>query len=116
MSKRISPSKTKSYIKARKELLNWVSENSTLVINYPRWYSGITKNPKARKSSHNSNPKNPSGAYLWYAVNVRSVKIALALETSLHKLGFLDTDDKGGYDKEKSKWVYVFKRRPTIID
>jgi len=86
------------------------------MINYSRWYSGITKTPKDRKSSHNSSPKNPSGAYFWYAVNVKSVRIALALETSLHKLGFLDTDDKGGYDREKSKWVYVFKRKPTIID
>ncbi len=116
MSKNIAPSKTKSYIKARKELLEWVGKHSTVMINYSRWYSGITKNPNDRISSHNANPKNKKGAYLWFTVNVKSVRIALALETSLHKLGFLDTDDKGGYDREKSKWVYVFKRRPTIVD
>jgi len=38
------------------------------------------------------------------------------IETYFHSKGMLNTDDKGGYDKENSKYVYVYKKHPTILD
>ena len=38
--------------------------------------------------------------------------ISLALETFFHQKGMLDSDDKGGYDKENSKFIYIYKK-PT---
>jgi len=48
--------------------------------------------------------------------NMKSVRLSLALETSFHNQGLLDKDTKGGYDKKTSKYIYVYKKFPTIID
>ena len=112
--KKDNPLKTKTARKIIKEINTHISENSTFAIKYQRWYCGITNNPNTRKSGHKA--KNNKVPALWKPFNARSVKIALAIETYLHKKGMLDTDDKGGYDKEKSKFIYVYKKHPTILD
>ena len=113
MSKK-NPSKTKIYKKARKEFLKWVEEHSTIYSDYSRWYAGIAKYPDNRKIQHTSIM--PNGTPFWEHKFLMTVEIALSLETSLHNLGFLETDNKGGYDKEKSKYVYIFKKYPTVFD
>ncbi|MCD4792434.1 MAG: hypothetical protein K8R54_04315 [Bacteroidales bacterium] len=113
MIKKKSPSKTKTYINARKEFLDWVYSNSTIKSDYSRWYAGMTNKTNIRKTDHNS--KMPNGTPFWKKINCKSRKIAESLETSLHKLGFLNTDKKGGID-DNSTYVYIFKQYPTIFD
>ena len=106
--------KTKTAKKIINEIEQYTFENSTFYIVYPNWYCGITNNPNLRKNGHKT--KNKEIPFLWRHFNARSVKIALAIETYFHKKGMLNTDDKGGYDKEKSKFIYIYKRHPTILD
>jgi len=112
--KKDNPLKTKTAKKIIKEINAFTFENSTFKVKYSRWYCGITNKPATRKSGHKStNNRTPA---LWKSFNARSVKIALAIETYFHKKGMLDTDDKGGYDKVKSKFIYIYKKHPTILD
>ena len=112
--KKDNPLKTVTAKKIIKEIELYISENSTFFIKYENWYCGITNNPNTRKSGHKT--KNNTVPALWKPFNARSVKISLAIETYFHKKGMLDTDDKGGYDKEKSKFIYIYKKHPTILD
>ena len=114
MKKLIAPSKTKTYQNARKEIKNWISENSTLVISNSRWYVGITNDANRRKIEHQV--KNNKKCTFWKVWDMKSVRLSLSLETSFHKQGLLDKDTKGGYDKITSKYIYVYKKFPTIVD
>jgi len=111
--KLIAPSKTKTYQKVRREVIKWIEENSFLITNNSRWYVGITNDTERRKKEHQI--KNNRECKYWKIWNMKSVRLALALETSLHKQGLLDKDIKGGY-KPNSTWLYVYKKHPTIID
>ena len=113
MANKKPPSKTKTYINARKDILDWVRSHSTLKSDYTRWYAGMTNKTNNRKSSHKN--KMPNGIPFWKKINCKSRRIAESLETSLHNLGFLETDIKGGID-DNSTYVYVFKKYPTIFD
>jgi predicted GIY-YIG superfamily endonuclease len=112
--KKDNPLKTVTAKKIIKEIETYVFENSTLYVEYSNWYCGITNNPNARKSGHKTN--NNKTPALWKHFNARSVKISLKIETYFHKKGMLDTDDKGGYDKDNSKFIYIYKKHPTILD
>jgi len=114
MKKQTAPLRTKTARLIIKEINNHIKKNSTLVVVYENWYCGITNNPDARKRVH-KNKNNETPAF-WKSFNARSVRIALALETYFHKKGMLDTDDKGGYDKNTSKYIYIYKKHPTIFD
>lgn len=114
MLKQIAPSKTKTYIKVRKEIKEWMSENSTFVIDNSRWYVGITNDANRRKKEHQI--KNNKLCKFWKVWNMKSVRLSLSLETSFHTLGLLDKDTKGGYDRKLSKYIYVYKKKPTIMD
>ncbi len=109
----LSPSKTPTYRKAKKEIEQWVSDNSILVINNKLWYCGITKNPKIRKAQHmraiGGKP------YFFKAWCVKSLRIASSLETSFHNLGMGDKDFLGGA-KDDSWYIYVYKKYPTALD
>lgn len=113
MSKNDSFSKPK-YQEVRSAILKWVRENSTFTSDYARWYVGVTKNPSQRQAAHNS--KMPNGTLYWKHFYVASSKIASDLETELHiNYGFLETDKKGNIQND-SKYIYVFKKHPTIVD
>jgi len=73
----------------------------------------MTNKTNSRKSNHKNTM--PNGIPFWKKIYCQNKKIAESLETSLHKLGFLETDIKGGID-ENSKYVYIFKKYPTVID
>jgi len=109
-----APSKTKTYIRVRKEIKEWIEQNSILVIANSRWYVGITNDANRRKKEHEI--KNNRKCKYWKMWNMKSVRLSLALETSLHKQGLLDKDTKGGYNKKTSKYIYVYKKFPTIVD
>jgi len=91
----------------------WAKKNSTLEIDYKRWYIGVTNNEQARKSKHKS--AIGGDIYFWQAYNARSKKLALAIELYFHNKGMLETKLPGG-TAEDTKMVYVYKKYPTILD
>lgn len=109
----IAPSRSKTYIKTRAKILEWVKSNSTFFSDNSRWYCGITNNPNIRKAQHEATIK--ESPYFFKCWCVKSVRIAKALETSMHNKGMLDKDIKGGA-RLNSWYIYVFKKYPTIID
>ncbi len=114
MAKKLkSPSQTSTYRKVRKEVNEWIDQNSFLQVDKSRWYVGITNDGNRRKKEHEI--ANNRKCKYWKLWDMKSVRISLALETSLHKEGLLDKDVKGGYIKD-SKYLYVYKKFPTIID
>lgn len=96
-----------------KDIKRWRMKNSILEIDYSRWYCGITNNPYTRKNQHKS--KNGSDPYAWLELDARSRRIAEAVETYFHDRGMKDSDSKGG-SAENSKFIYVYKKRPTWFD
>lgn len=96
-----------------KEIKKWCNYHSTIEVDYVRWYCGITNKPDKRKNQHKNN--NKSDPYAWIEFDARSRRIAEAIETYFHNLGMKDSDTKGGSASD-SKFVYVYKKRPTWFD
>ena len=95
------------------EFIAWVNIHSAVFSDYGRWYCGITNSPPTRKAQHQSSIQ--SEPYAWFHRNAGSRRIAEAIETYFHEEGMLDHDSKGG-SAENSKYVYIFKKKPTIFD
>ena len=112
-AKAIEPLKTPTAKTIIKSIENWIAENSTLAVNYSRWYVGVTNNEQSRKSKHKSDTG--GDIYFWHSYNARSKKIALAIELHFHKKGMLETHLPGGTAID-TRLVYVYKKRPTLID
>lgn len=100
----------KNIIKAFKE---WIEAHSNVEVDYNRWYCGITNNPPKRQSAHKS--VNKSDTFAWVEMNAKSRRVAEAIETYFHNLGVKDSDSKGGSSVD-SKYVYIYKKRPTWFD
>lgn len=96
-----------------KSFNKWIAANSKIDVDYSRWYCGITKNPYKRYSNHKSSIK--SEPYAWVEMDAKSRRIAEAVETYFHSLGVKDSDSKGGSSVD-SKYVYIYKKRPTWFD
>lgn len=96
-----------------KAFQKWIATHSTIEVDYNRWYCGITNNPYKRQSSHKST--NKSDPFAWVEMDAKSRRIAEAVETYFHKLGVKDSDSKGGSSID-SKYVYIYKKRPTWVD
>src|ERR1700749_4849761 len=95
------------------KIKNWSRYHSTWEVDYSRWYCGITNKPHIRKNQHkHSNKADP---YAWVEYDAKSKRIAEAIETYFHKLGMKDSDSKGGSVID-SKYVYIYKKRPTGLD
>ncbi|WP_196888082.1 GIY-YIG nuclease family protein [Aureivirga sp. CE67] len=110
---KFSSKKTKRKRKVKREIFKWVRRNSFLVSNHKRWYVGITNNSARRKREHEA--KNKAECKYWKAWDLESIQMSLDLETELHRIGMLDKDYKGGYTN-RSTFIYVYKKKPTIID
>ncbi len=96
-----------------KEINCWVDKHSNGWIDYCNWYVGITNHPPTRRSAHKQN--NSSDPHAWKDWNAKSRRISEAVETYFHDLGMKDYDTKGGAI-ESSKWIYVYKKHPTLLD
>lgn len=105
--------KTETAKRIIREINLWTKKNSALSVNYSNWYVGITADETNRKSSHKSN--NYGEIFFWQCFNARSVNIARAIETYFHKKGMLEKDLPGAIT-ERSKFVYVYKKNPTLVD
>ena len=91
----------------------WVQKNSTVFIDYSNWYVGITNHPHIRKSQHSINIEgNP---YFWQEYIARTREIAEAIEKSFHDRGMKEKRHAGGA-RSDNKYVYVYKKYPTIFD
>ncbi len=113
MAKKIVPSKTKTYKKTRAKIFEHMDKNSTIWVKNSRWYVGITNDEDRRKKEHEI--KNNAECRFWNCWNMRTKRLARALESALHKQGLLDKDSPGNI-KESTKHIYIYKKRPTIID
>lgn len=91
----------------------WVKNNSTISILYGNWYVGVTNKPHISKGQHKS--KIDADPYFWKEYNSRSKEIALAIELHFHKKGMKESHKTGGVSTD-SKYVYVYKKYPTIFD
>jgi hypothetical protein len=91
----------------------WVKKNSTFFVEYSNWYIGITNKPHIRKSQHTTNIEGKP--YFWQEYNARTRNIAEAIEKRFHDKGMKDARHVGGA-KSDSKYVYVYKKYPTIFD
>lgn len=96
-----------------KDFKKWMAQHSNIEVDYSRWYCGITNNPPKRKNAHKHT--NRKDTFAWVDKNAKSRRIADAVETYFHKLGLKDSDSKGG-SKIDSKYVYIYKKRPTWFD
>lgn len=111
--KKVSPSKTKTYQRVKRDIEAWVLINSNILYDFSRWYCGITNDPTVRERRHKH--KLQLKPYFFISFDAKSKRIARALETSFHIRGMKDTDKHGGA-KESSRYIYVYKIRPTILD
>lgn len=103
----------KTTTKIIKQIEAYVKQNSTIYVNYSRWYIGVTNNPEIRKSQHKSlNNEEPYAWKHWYCYSKEN---ALDIEKYFHQKGMLETDKTGGV-ADDSKYVYVYKKYPTILD
>lgn len=91
----------------------WCKYHSTIAVDYERWYCGITRNPYKRQNAHKV--KNAADTYAWNEYDAKSRRIAEAIETYFHNLGMRDRDTKGGSSHD-SKYVYIYKKKPTWFD
>ena len=112
-AKAVEPLKTPTAKTIIKSIEKWVAENSKIAVDYSRWYVGVTNNEQSRKSKHKSDTG--GDIYFWQSFNARSKRIALAVELHFHKKGMLDSHLPGGTAPD-TRLVYVYKKRPTILD
>lgn len=105
--------KTKTEKRITQDIEAWLNTNSTLFVKYRNWYIGITNDPAARRLKHKNKLK--TDPYFWKSFYTCNVRIASAIETHFHKKGMLESDKKGGVTDD-SKYVYIFKKYPTILD
>jgi predicted GIY-YIG superfamily endonuclease len=103
----------KTTTKIIRQIEAYVKQKSTIIIDYKRWYIGVTNNPSIRKSQHKS--LNNEEPYFWKHWYCYSKENALTVEKYFHKKGMLNTSKQGG-TAENSKYVYVYKKYPTLID
>ena len=95
------------------KIKSWSNYHSTFGVDYARWYCGITNKPDTRKSQHKHT--NQADPYALNEYDAKSRRIAEAIETYFHDLGMKDSDSKGGSAVD-SKYIYVYKKRPTWFD
>jgi len=105
--------KTDTAKRIKKEIEAHVRGYSNFFVVYSNWYIGITNNVSKRKTQHKT--ANKGDLYFWVDYNARSRRIAEAIELYFHKKGMLETEKVGGA-KEDSKYIYVYKKHPTIVD
>lgn len=109
-----TPSKdTITYKKVLSEIITWVNDNSTIIADPPRWYAGITNDQKRRNKEHRI--KNARDCKYWKYWDARSLRIAVALETALKELELCHEDGQRGANIN-SRFIYVYKKFPTIFD
>lgn len=86
---------------------------SDFFIDHSNWYIGVTNNAQVRKVQH-QRQKNISALY-YKAWDAETKSNALAIEKHFHDLGMKDKASSGGA-VETTKYVYVFKINPNMID
>lgn len=109
----MTPLQTETAKSIVRKIKYWVEKNSTVFVDYSNWYIGITNKPHIRKSQHAVNIEGKP--YFWQEYNARSRQIAEAIEKSFHDRGMKEKRHAGGA-RDDSKYVYIYKKYPTIFD
>jgi len=109
----MTPLQTQTAKSIVRKIEYWVKKNSTVYVEYKNWYVGITNKPHKRKAGHKTNIK--AEPYFWQEYNARSRQIAEAIEKRFHDKGMREARHAGGVRMD-SKYVYVYKKYPTIFD
>lgn len=109
----MTPLQTETAKKIIRKIEYWVKKNSTISVVYGNWYVGVTNTPHIRKGQHKI--KIETEPYFWQEYNARTKEIALAIESRFHRKGMKESHKTGGVRAE-SKYVYVYKKYPTIFD
>ncbi len=95
-----------------KKIEEHFENNSTFYVDEIRWYIGITNDVERRKKEHQK--KYPQMKF-FRSFNARTMNISSQIEKHITQKGTANKAWKGGAN-ENSKWVYVFKSKPTILD
>lgn len=109
----MTPLQTETAKKIIRKIEYWIQKNSTISVAYENWYIGVTKAPPTRKGQHKS--KIETEPYFWQEYNARTKEIAVAIEARFHRKGMKESHKTGGV-RIDSKYVYVYKKYPTIFD
>lgn len=97
----------------KRDIKRWVSENSVTVQNW-RWYCGITKHSDRTRIVQHIREKGIEGL-CWHPWNAGTFENAHEIEVYFSGIGMANAPTTGGATSE-SKFVYVFKQYPTLID
>lgn len=104
--------KSKTYRSVVAKINAHIRKNSFIYADNSRWYVGITNDIKRRKAEHLTENPFLSCFASYYA---GSMKIAAEIEAHFTQKGTLNASGSRGATKE-SKWVYVYKDAPTVLD
>lgn len=105
--------KTKTYKSIVGKINAHIKKNSTIVADNSRWYVGISNDAKRRNAEHTR--KFGDKICYFKSFYAYSKEIASQIEDYYAKKGTINAPGSRGATEE-SKWVYVFKAKPTLID
>ena len=105
--------KTKTYKSIVAKINAHIKANSVVAADYSRWYAGISNDPLRRNDEHTRT----FGDQICYfkSFNARTKEIASQIEDHFASKGTINAPGSRGAN-DNSKWVYVFKAKPTMID
>jgi hypothetical protein len=103
---------TKTYRSIVAKINKHLTDNSLIYTDHNRWYIGITDDIERRKREHTQKHGDLKCFASYYAY---TKDIACSIETYFTKKGTLNAlGSRGATDN--SRYVYIFKAKPTIID
>ena len=103
---------SKTYRSIVAKINKHVNDNSIVYTDHSRWYIGITRDVERRKHEHEKKFGDLKCFKSFYAYNK---EIACSIETYFTNKGTLNKIGSRGATDE-SKFVYIFKARPTALD
>ena len=98
----------------KRSIEKWILENSTIEVDYSRWYCGITKYPDDTRLKQHMNKRNDSG-YFFKIWNAETMQQANNVEAYFSDKGMQNFPHSAGA-KKTSKYVYVYKPNHTVFD
>ena len=105
--------KSKTYKSIVAKINAHMKLHSYLCVDAERWYVGISNSPVRRNGEHTR--KFGEDIKFFKSFYAYSMKIASQVEDYFSKKGTINACGSRGAT-EDSKWVYVFKANPTVLD
>ena len=105
--------KTKTYRSIVARINAHMRENSIIAVDCSRWYVGISNDPTRRNDEHTRNFGEKICFFKSFYAHTK--EIASQIEDYFANKGTINATGSRGA-KDDSRWVYVFKAKPTVID